>query len=423
MRTQRNARRITAVAGLVVLGTLAVTAPAGAKGKPAPGPTPTATPSPTPTSTPAPAGAPALALPLSVQGNRIVDAQGATVVLRGVQRDGTEGGGASNVPVTAEELGRLGYGQPGSWHARVVRVPLGSAQWTGACPTLAADPTGYRAAIDAEVQALTAAGIVSLLDLHTSTAGCTSIGRHAMPDAPVAQQFWTDVATHFAANRLVAFELYNEPHFIPDATWLQGTTDATVQDCDVTAPLSDNVATRTQQQTELARCQAAMPRYRAAGMQQLYDIVVTKAPGHLVVVDGPGWASTPSTRPVNAWRGQLVHGLHPYMCTEPGGACQTTTKAVANVSVLDRWLEPASSAPVLVTEMGWPVYTSSGNYVDGARYYRETLAYLENRSPVWGFVAFAFDGSARGSFSLITDTAGYLPNSTGQPVYDLLRST
>jgi hypothetical protein len=38
-------------------------------------------------------------------------------------------------------------------------------------------------------------------------------------------------------------------------------------------------------------------------------------------------------------------------------------------------------------------------------------------------VAFAFDGSAQGSFSVIADTTGYQPNSTGQPVYDLLRAS
>ncbi|HUR52273.1 MAG TPA: cellulase family glycosylhydrolase [Mycobacteriales bacterium] len=370
--------------------------------------------------------APALALPLSVQGNRIVDALGQTVVLSGVQRDGTEGGtGATSAPVTTDELGWLGFQQPGSWHARLVRVPLGSAQWTGACPNLATNPSAYRARIDAEVAALTAQRIVTLLDLHTSTAGCTSIARHAMPDAPISQQFWADVATRYKANQMVAFELYNEPHFVPDLTWLSGSSDASVQDCDVTQRLSANLATRTQQKTALAKCQMSLPRYKAAGMQSLYDVVVKAAPGHLVVADGPSWGSTPSAKTVNAWAGNLVLGLHPYTCTSPGAACNTTAKALANLQLLDGWLAPAAQSPVLVTEMGWPTYSDSGgaSYIDGAGYFRDTLNYLKRQSPPWGFVAFAFDGGSRGSFSLIEDTATYAPNSTGRPVFDALRAS
>jgi hypothetical protein len=303
-----------------------------------------------------------------------------------------------------------------------VRVPLGEAQWTGGCPALAGDPTAYRSAIDAEVKGLTAQGIVVLLDLHTSTAGCTSIARHAMPDAPLAQQFWSDVATRYRDNLLVAFELYNEPHFTTDTTWR---TVGSVQDCDVTAPSGGTAAQRTQAQTALLSCQAKAPTYQAAGMQQLYDVVMSAAPNHLVVVDGPGWASTPSTKPVNAWGGNLVNGLHPYTCPTPGAACDTTSRAVANVQMLDKWAGLAGSQPLLVTEMGWPVYKEdgSGSYVDGSSYYSGTLAYLQRQSPPWGFVAFAFDGSASGAFSLISSTSTYAPNSTGQPVYDLLRGS
>ena len=405
MRTKKNLRRVALAGVLVSAASVASTANAGA----------------TTSGT-----APALSLPLSVQGNRVVDAAGRTVVLRGVQRDGTEGGpGASPTAVSSRELGLIGWQQSSSWHATVVRVPLGSAQWTGACPSLATDPATYKARIDAEVQALTAQGIVSLLDLHTSTAGCTSIGRHAMPDAPISQQFWKDVATRYRANQLVAFELYNEPHWVTDATWLQGSADASVQDCDVTAPLTGTYAQRLQQKSALAKCQASAPRYRAAGMQALYDVVVTAAPGHLVVVDGNGWGGMPSSQPVSAWAGNLVLGMHAYICASPGAACNVTAKAAAPMGLLDGWLNPAASAPVLVTEMGWPTYPKpdDASYVDGSRYYRETLDYLQRQSPPWGFVAFAFDGGSRGAFSVITDTTSYSPNSTSWPVYELLRSS
>ncbi len=403
MTTKRTALRATVIGLLASSTALAATAPGQAATRP-----------------PGSVSAPALALPLSVQGNRIVDATGATVVLRGLQRDGTQGGyGANPTPVTSGELGWIGFQQPGSWHSTMVRVPLGSAQWTGACPNLASDPAGYKAAIDAEVQALTAQGIVALIDLHTSTAGCTSIARHAMPDAPISQQFWSDVATRYRSNYLVAFELYNEPHYVPDGLWLNGSTDATVQDCDITAPTST-----FEQKLALASCQAKAPKYQAVGMQALYDLVTARAPGHLVVVDGPGWASVSPSLRVAASAPNLVYALHPYTCPTPGAACNTTAKALANLSVLNKWLDLGSTSPVLVTEMGWPTYPKGDGtgYIDGARYYQQTLDFLQAQTPAWGFVAFAFDGSWTGGFSLITSTTTYAPNSTGRPVFDLLRS-
>jgi hypothetical protein len=180
-----------------------------------------------------------------------------------------------------------------------------------------------------------------------------------------------------------------------------------------------------QQKWALARCQASEPKYRAVGMQALYDIVSTQAPGHLVVVDGNAWARSPSSRPVNAWAGNLVLGMHPYTCTIPGSSCDTSSQAHADTRLLDAWVGPSASQPVFATELGWPTYRSAGDstYIDGSSYYRETLAYLQRQSPPWGFVAFAFNGSKSGSFTLITDTATYPPNSTGQPVYDLLRAS
>jgi hypothetical protein len=159
-------------------------------------------------------------------------------------------------------------------------------------------------------------------------------------------------------------------------------------------------------------------------MQELYDLVSRAAPGHLIVVDAPGWAaSVPSLR-VQATLGQLVYGLHPYSCPTPGAPCNTPAGARANLALLNRWKSVAATTPVLVTEFGWPSYSKGYGvgYVDGSRYYRETIAFLEQQSPRWGWVAFAFDGNTGGGFSLLSSTRTYTPNSTGRPVFEALRS-
>jgi len=364
-------------------------------------------------------------LPLSVDGNRIIDGLGHPVALQGLQRDGTEGGpNHSTIAVTSDEISWLTTGHAGSWNANVLRVPVGSAQWTGACPSLANDAAGYRGAIDDEVRSVTATGAVALIDRHASTAGCTAIGGHAMPDAPVTQLFWNDLARHFAANPLVAFELYNEPHFVYDSTWLNGTSGATMQDCDGTAPLAPAGEARVRQAALLTLCRQKAPKYQAVGMQELYDIVTSAAPGHLVVVDGPGYAGAVPGLRVAAHDGHLVYGFHPYTCPIPGSACDTTDGAKANLDVLRAWATLAQDYPVFATELGWPTHPDStnGTYVDGARYYLETLAFLQQQRPAWGFVAFAFDGCTSGAFSLISDQRAYIPNSTGLPLYEVLRA-
>jgi endoglucanase len=355
---------------------------------------------------------------LHVSGNKVLDSTGKPVVLRGIHRDGTQGGpSTSTTPVTANELGYLGRAYPGSWHSSVVRVPVGSAQWTGACPALASSVPTYRATIDREITALTKQGIVALLDLHTSTADCTSIDRHAMPDAKVTKAFWADAAAHYAANKRVAFELYNEPHFVSESVWLNGSLSATVQDCDTTVPLT-NVAGRL----AVLQCQLKAPRYQAIGMQALYDLVSTTAPGHLIVVDAPGYAATAPTMRVAATHGNLVYGFHPYTCSVPGAVCDSAAGAQANTTLLNSWLALGATAPVLVTEFGWPTYSQGYDrgYIDGSRYYAQTIAFLDKQQ--WGWIAFAFDGNSGGGFSLITSAQTYAPNSTGRVVYNALRT-
>jgi hypothetical protein len=351
--------------------------------------------------------------PLIVSGNKIIDASGATVTLRGIHRDGTEGGpSTSPTSVSDTEIGFMGAANPGSWHATVIRVPVGSAQWTGLCPTLAFDTANYKAAIDAEVKAINAQGAVALIDLHSSTADCTRIDRHAMPDATVTKAFWSDAAQHFALQPRVAFELYNEPHDVSDDTWLHGTTGKTVQDCD---PLLGKAA--------LTACRKSAPKYQAVGMQELYDLVSKAAPLHLVVV-APGYAASLPTLRVNATNGELVYAFHPYTCSNPGAACDTKANAHANLRLLKSYTVLAKSSPIFITEFGWPVYAKGYGlgYVDGSAYYRETIAFLERQTPAWGWVAFAFDGNDGGGFSLLKDKTTYVPNSTGKPVYDALRS-
>lgn len=362
------------------------------------------------------------ALPLHVDGTQVQDANGVPVILNGIHRDGPEVNSDQEGPPrfpTADEIAWIGHGHgTGSWNAKVVRVPVGAPMWLGNCPGLWADPTGYKAQVDATISAITDQGMLALLDLHTTSAGCTKVDRHAMPDAPEAQNFWQSAASRYASNPLVAFELYNEPHWVSDDVWLNGTTGATVQDCNPDVYSPDAVENLRKKAT-LQTCKATKPKYQAAGMQDLYDIVSAAAPEHLIVVNGNGWATNVPAHLVNATAGNLIYAIHPYTCPDPKD-CDASTKNHANMDVFNGW--NGFGAPVLVSEVGWPVYTlAGGTYRDGAEFFRQTLTEANNRG--WGVIGFAFDGNSNGAFDLILSTTGvdaYKPNTTGKPLFNVL---
>ncbi len=186
------------------------------------------------------AGQPAI----KIAGNRLVDEQGRTVQLRGVNVAGLEfvaiGGWSPNNPWG----GQTGDPTPNwnaikRWGANAVRLPLNEASWLGlTCLDLGAragkgavikaDPGGnYQATVKRSVAEATAAGLYVILDLHWAapSQGATPVcptAQNPMADADHAPAFWTSVATAFKANPAVIFELFNEPFL--DATALVGDT-------------------------------------------------------------------------------------------------------------------------------------------------------------------------------------------------------
>src|SRR4029077_5647267 len=70
----------------------------------------------------------------------------------------------------------------------------------------------YQSAIVAYVATLHAAGLYAIVDLHWNAPGTfVAAAQQPMPDADHAVDFWTSVATAFAADPATVFDLYNEP--------------------------------------------------------------------------------------------------------------------------------------------------------------------------------------------------------------------
>lgn len=312
-----------------------------------------------------PVTAPAVAGPLHVVGNHIVDATGHDLVLRGVDLvDMLSAAGASQV--TEQVVAGIR-----SWGATLVRVSLGEQLLL---PTGCAYDPAYLAQLQRVVRWITDLGMVALLDLHESQPYCLfPAGDQDMADAPGSVQFWHEVAGTFAGNPLVAFDLYNEPHAIPDSTWLSG-----------------------------GMAVAWLP-YQAAGMQQLYDAVRSAGASNLVFVSGNDWATEPPPVLLNGYN--VVYSVHDYTCPTNAPPNCTSPAPYDPNPILAAWTALGSRVPVFVGEFGWPS-TTNGTYDQAVIDAAGTRG--------WGWDAFSWTA---GKFGILA-TAGATPepDPSGMPV-------
>ncbi len=262
------------------------------------------------------------AVAVKVVGNELVDGAGQPMRLIGVDRSGTEyacvqGWGIFDGPSDAASIAAIA-----SWHADAVRIPLNEDCWLGINGVEPAySGANYQLAIESYVQALNAAGMVAILDLHWNAPGATlATGQQVMADADHSPAFWSSVAAAFRSDPGVVFDLYNEPHDISWSCWLNGCTTSA--------------------------------GWKAAGMQQLLDAVRSAGATQPVMVAGLSWAGDLSgwlaNEPVDPQH-QLVASAHIYNFS----SCNTTSCWQQTIAPV------AASVPVVTGEIGENDCTSS----------------------------------------------------------------
>ena len=150
-----------------------------------------------------------------MSGNKLVDASGKTLVLRGVNRSGTEymcvqGGGIFDGPSDAASVAAIA-----AWTGvNVVRLGLNEDCWLG---INGASPGGsaYQQAIYAFVQLCHSYGLYVILELHWSAPGSSEATyQENMADFDHSPAMWASVAQMFLNDPAVIFDLFNEPNNI-----------------------------------------------------------------------------------------------------------------------------------------------------------------------------------------------------------------
>src|ERR1700691_4135578 len=102
-----------------------------------------------------------------------------------------------------------------SWGFNAARVELNESCWLGVQGVKAADSgPAYQQAIETYVEALNAAGMYVIIDMHfSSRGGARKATRQVpMPDERYAPLLCASVANAFKNNPAVIFDLFNEPY-------------------------------------------------------------------------------------------------------------------------------------------------------------------------------------------------------------------
>jgi Cellulase (glycosyl hydrolase family 5) len=263
----------------------------------------------------------ASAAPLSirVQGNHLVNQNGKTIRLLGVDRSGAEYECVTTSQVFDGPSNAASVKAMVSWHINAVRVPLNEDCWLGINGVVTGG-AAYREQIVQYVHTLETFGLYVILDLHwAAPASNVAASQWPMADADHSPAFWTSVATTFKSNHAVLFDLFNEPYGISWPCWLSG--------CQATYG-SPTVIT-----------------YQTAGMQQLVDAVRSTGATTPLMLGGLGYAND-----LTGWRQneptdpdhQLVVSFHTYNF----GGCDYPSCWATNVVPL------AKVVPVVTGEFG-----------------------------------------------------------------------
>lgn len=298
----------------------------------------------------------------TAQGTRILGPDGAPFVPRGVNRNSLE----SSVDGWYWDWGdALAIAD---WGANIVRVPLSQQFWLAESCDYS---PRYRDNVDKAVRLITNAGMVALLDLHHSSRGatCGVNARQKMADE-LSVEFWREVAARYGGRADVAFDLYNEPRYIPAQVWRDG---------------------------------GVIDGWTAVGMQDLYDAVRSTGARNLVFVEGTGWSidlRPAAALPLDGYG--IVFAPHAYNDGE-----ETLSPYV------DPLISPvASDHPVVIGEFGSNVQSGSHN--------QQVIDYAEARG--FGWIAWAWLGGDGTRWELFKEWRSYEPTPAGLPVREALRS-
>ena len=310
---------------------------------------------------------------LQVIGTHLADKQGKPIFLVGAARSSLDYSCQGDSHYT-----RLDYRAMRSWGMNTVRLPLSAPMWLNEkqiCPT-------YRQTVKNAVANAEAEHLYVILALaYTSPFGTDpnpAGSQYPMANKAEALPLWQSMASQYATDPQILFELYSEPHDITNGVWRDGGI------VNVVTPTTPPVVAGT---------------YAAVGMQALVDLIHSIAPERITLVGGLDWASSFKTIvPDYLLHGEnIVYSVHVY----PNADNQDLGSWPANFGTL------AQHAPVVATEFG---------QLDcGDNFIRPSMGYFQQHLD--GMVAWTWNIGDCARPGIITDWEG-TPTQYGKVIHD-----
>jgi hypothetical protein len=292
-----------------------------------------------------------------------------------------------------------------SWGGiNVVRIPLNEDCWLGINGANPAYSGGaYQQFIRAEVAALSARGIATILDLHWSAPGSWPADRQDVaPNVEHSVPFWQQVATMFRGDRSGMFDLFNEPRLScysaacrDYATRVRFEGSCYRDGCRYTYSSGDGTG-RT-------------GSFDIAGTQRLVNVIRSTGAQNVIIVEGLGWANSlwqwTQYRPGDPAR-QLAAEVHVY--TSSGAKTPTSLDGMLATGGL------SAGYPIIVGEFGEAICPTNTGFA------RSILDWATARG--YAYTAWGWDaGEGCGGPSLVTNNDTGAPTAYGAVVRNHLR--
>jgi aryl-phospho-beta-D-glucosidase BglC (GH1 family) len=333
--------------------------------------------------------APALAL--RVSGNRLLNPAGQTVTLHGADMSGTEfvcvqnagqdpfGGQPEDSPAT--------FAAMKSWGISAVRIPLNEDCWLGLNgPSISG--AAYRDPIIQMVRDLEQDGFYVILDLHWSAPGTAlAQAQQPAPDESHTPSFWRSVASTFAGDGGVLFDLYNELNLAGNTASGVDPWTCAWQGCTIT----DYVA---------AHSKTVQTSWQSSGYDQLTSSIRSTGAANLILAGCLSWAGNCTGWTKESGDPNTVISWHAY----PGSAGLANEEAYWNATIAPLSLQ----VPIIIGETG-------DNSTPPTPYLSALLPFVTQHS--LGVLAWSWNAFGSSAADLVTNMQTGTPTSGEGVVY------